>query len=66
MNIKRFLILVLTVLLVFSMIGSLTACGNNGECEGCGEEAKLKTVTFMGEKMELCKDCADEIKDYLK
>jgi len=65
MRIKRFLATILILaLVIFSLMGVLTACGEDAECDGCGKEAKLKTVNvpFLG-KMDLCSDCADEVKD---
>ena len=60
---KRILTIVLVVLLVFSMLGVLTSCGKTGKCEMCGSEGRVKKVDFpiLG-KMDLCSDCAAEIK----
>jgi len=68
MKIKRFFITVLVVVLMLSaFMSALTACGTKGECEGCGEEATLKSVDlgFLG-KLDLCSDCADELADDFK
>lgn len=54
---KKVTVLLLTVATVFS----LTACGKF-TCDGCKEEktGKSYTVSFMDEKMTLCKDCKEE------
>jgi len=53
---KRLLALILTFILSFAVLGTLTACSKK-ECEECGKTSGVKTVSFLGEKFDLCKDC---------
>ena len=55
---KRIVALLLVVLVVFS----LTGCGKKGVCDVCGQTKAVKTITVMGEKGQVCKDCEKLVK----
>jgi len=57
---KKFLILTVCVA---TMLLTLTACGEKVECEFCGEEKRCKTTTVLGEEINYCADCEDEINE---
>jgi len=56
---KRFLAVCLVVLAMVS----LAACSSNDECEICEETGRLTTVDVLGEELNLCRDCADEMEE---
>lgn len=55
------------LLTIVSLTFLLTACGKF-TCELCGQEKSGKSYTaeFMGEKVTVCQDCHDEIKELQK
>ena len=59
---KRIIAIVLVVIICFTMLGMLTSC-STGPCEECGEVGRLNTVTFLGERFELCNACRDVYRD---
>lgn len=54
-------VLVLTGLLVLMTTG-LTGCGKK-VCDICGEEARCKTEEVLGEEVNICKDCQEDLED---
>lgn len=56
---------ILAITLIASMM--LTACGKF-TCDSCGEEksGKSYTTTMWGEKVTLCKDCYQELKELME
>jgi len=54
---KRFLAVVMALVLVFSMAFGLTACSSGDECEICGATGKLNSVDYFGSQADLCKAC---------
>ena len=57
---------VLAVFLVALLAFCTFSCGKKGICNGCGEEARLKDVTYRGETAPLCSDCYDEFKEMVR
>ena len=55
-------IAILKVSIMLMMV--LTGCGKKAECYFCGEEKRCNTKTIMGEKLDYCKDCEEEIEDF--
>ena len=53
---------VVVLLLALAMIFSLAACGNK-TCDVCGESKKCDTIEVLGEKMNICDDCMDQINE---
>ena len=58
---KKYLTMTLVLLLT---VASLTACGKF-TCDICGKESTgtKHTATVMGEKVTICDDCYDAIKE---
>ena len=57
---KRFLVLVITLVLLLGLAG----CGGTmATCNFCGEEAKCKTVTMGEREFDMCKDCIKKAKN---
>ena len=52
---------VVVLLLALAMIFALAACGGKTTCDVCGESKKCDTIEVLGEKMNICKDCQEEI-----
>jgi uncharacterized lipoprotein YmbA len=59
---KRFVAIVLALVLVFAMAFTLTGCGSTGECESCYQTTTVKNVTIAGERMKVCSDCESLIR----
>lgn len=54
-------VLVLMSVMVLMATG-LTGCGKK-ECDICGEEARCKTEEVLGEEINICKDCEEDLED---
>ena len=54
---------VVVLLLALAMIVGLAACGGKTTCDVCGESKKCKTIEVLGEKMNICDDCMDQINE---
>ena len=50
---------VLAVFLVALLAFCTFSCGKKGICNGCGQEERLKDVTYEGETGQLCSVCYD-------
>lgn len=57
---KRFVVLLLALVMVFSLVGC--GGGKTATCELCGKETKCKSLTFQGETGWFCNDCYDTAK----
>ena len=53
---KRLVSIFLALIITFTFPGAFTGCSKS-ECDFCGENTKVKTVDFFGEKIKLCNDC---------
>jgi hypothetical protein len=60
---KRILVLVLVVCIVFSLAALLSGCAKKGECDECGAYGKLHTYKMLGETFYLCDDCYSSYKE---
>lgn len=63
---KRLLTVALAVALLAVSVACFAACGKVTKCDLCGQEARCKEVTILGEKGWACSDCKkgmDELKD---
>ncbi len=49
----------LSIMLVFG----LTGCGKV-QCDFCMENKKCSKVEFLGEKLNMCKDCEEDLNDF--
>ena len=54
---------IVKLMLVAMMAMVLGGCGSEAECDFCGEEKRCETRTVMGEEINCCNDCLDELKD---
>ena len=52
---RRFVAILLALVLIFSMIG-LSGCSGR-ECEVCGFSENLRTIREDGESYTVCRDC---------
>ena len=52
---------VVVLLLALAMILALAACGGKTKCDVCGETKDCDTIEVLGEKMNICKDCQEDI-----
>ena len=57
---RKIFTLVLSVLMAAMM---LAGCGKKVECDFCGEEKRCETVKFLGEDVNICGDCRDDINE---
>ena len=58
---------IIALLLTVTTVISLTACGEPFTCDICGEEktGKKYSVTILGEEVNYCKDCKEDMQDLL-
>ena len=57
---------ILAITLATLMIGaSLASCGGEKVCEACEETytGKSYSITYMGQKLKVCKDCNAEFEE---
>jgi hypothetical protein len=57
---KKMISLVLAVLMVLTASLSLVSC-KKGECDLCGEEARLKKAEVLGKECHICGECAENL-----
>lgn len=43
-------------------VGMLAGC-KRGKCDLCGEDGRLHDAKIMGESIEICTDCKEEIEE---
>ncbi|MDD5934164.1 MAG: ClpX C4-type zinc finger protein [Clostridiales bacterium] len=59
---KKRRLAVVSMLLLVTLL-SLSGCGKKQECEFCGKVKSGKTREVLGEKVFICNDCIDEMKN---
>lgn len=52
--------LITAVLVVLSVF---TACGAKAECDFCGETKRCEERSVLGETVNICGDCVDELEE---
>ena len=63
MTMKKTISLILAIVMLLAVSVCLISCGKTGECEICGDEARLKKVEFYGETGWVCSDCAEGLEE---
>lgn len=53
----------LVILLAVCLVLGLAACAAKVECDFCGEKKVCSTKEFLGQKVNICKDCQKDLKE---
>lgn len=53
--------MIVAMVLLGALLFTLTGCGQRAVCDFCGEEKKCETRTMLGEEINVCEDCLDEL-----
>lgn len=52
---------ILMVMLAVMTMSALTGCGKKVKCDLCGEMKNCTTKEILGQEINYCSDCEDEI-----
>ena len=59
---------IIVFMLAFLMLATFCSCGEKVECDYCDKEYKKsqsQTKVYDGDTLEVCRDCANLIQDYV-
>lgn len=57
---KKLISLVLAVVMILAVSLCFVSCAK-GECDLCGEEARLKKAEVLGKECQICSECAENL-----